>query len=102
MAETNSIFALIGLEARISPTIFTTKEINGIGRLGPVHSANIQAVSGVWRNDISSKRHEHFLDKEAGGHELANNGGHILDSISTVVGELDHDSHSDLIGNSMT
>ena len=99
LAQAKQVRTLIGLQGRASPTILKIKAIVDSGRLGPIHSINVRAVSGVWQGNISSKRYEHFLNKEVGGNLLTIYGGHILDSVFAALGELQPGSYSTLLGN---
>ena len=47
LAKTQNVRTIIGLQGRVSPTIRTIKSLLDTGRLGQVHSVNVQAVAGT-------------------------------------------------------
>jgi predicted dehydrogenase len=99
LAQTQNVRTIIGLQARVSPTLLKIREIVSSGRLGTIHSVNVQATSGVWQHDIASVRYEHFLKRDVGGNLLTIYGIHILDAVFASVGELVPGSYSCAMGN---
>jgi predicted dehydrogenase len=90
---------IIGLQARVSPTLLKIQETINSGRLGAIHSVNVHATSGVWQHDLASARYEHFLNREVGGNLLTIYGIHILDAVFAAVGELVPGSYHCAMGN---
>lgn len=88
LAQSKNIHTLIGLQARVSPTLRTIQTTIASGRLGTIHSVNVHATSGVWQHDLASARYEHFLKRAVGGNLLTIYGIHILDAVFAAVGEL--------------
>ena len=99
LARANNVRTVIGLQARVSPTLLKVQETIAAGRLGAIHSVNVHATSGVWQHDIASARYEHFLKREVGGNLLTIYGIHILDAVFAAVGELVPGSYSCVMGN---
>lgn len=98
-AQAQNVRTIIGLQARVSPTLLKIREIVSSGRLGTIHSVNIHATSGVWQHDIASTRYEHFLKRDVGGNLLTIYGIHILDAVFVSVGELVPGSYTCAMGN---
>ena len=98
-AQAKQVRTLKGLQRRVSRTVLKIKAVVNSGGLGPIHSVNVHAISGVWQGNISSKRYEHFLNKDVGGNLLTIYGDHILDSVFAALGELQPDSYSTLLVN---
>jgi predicted dehydrogenase len=91
---------IIGLQARVSPTLRTIQKIVASGRLGAIHSVNVQAASGVWQHDVvAGARYQHFLRRAVGGNLLTIYGVHILDAVFAAVGELVPGSYRVAMGN---
>jgi len=99
LAKENNVRTIVGLQGRVSPTILKVKEIVESGRLGNVHSVNVQATSGNWQNNTASARYYYFLDRKVGGNLLTIYGGHILDSVFFSVGDLKPGSYQALGAN---
>ena len=99
LAKANNVRTIIGLQARVSPTLLKVRETIDSGRLGAIHSINVHAISGVWQHDIATARYSHFLKREVGGNLLTIYGIHILDAVFAAVGELVPGSYSCLMGN---
>jgi predicted dehydrogenase len=99
LAQTQNVRTIIGLQARVSPTLLKIREIVSSGRLGTIHSVNVHATSGVWQHDIASARYEHFLKRDVGGNLLTIYGIHILDAVFASIGELVPGSYSCTMGN---
>jgi predicted dehydrogenase len=99
LAHAQNVRTIIGLQARISPTLLKVREIVSSGRLGTIHSVNVHATSGVWQHDIASARYEHFLKRDVGGNLLTIYGIHILDAVFASVGELVPGSYNCGMGN---
>ena len=99
LAQAQNVRTIIGLQARVSPTLLKIREIISSGRLGTVHSVNVHATSGVWQHSIASARYEHFLKRDVGGNLLTIYGIHILDAVFASVGELVPGSYTCVMGN---
>src|ERR1700733_14320499 len=99
LAQTQNVRTIIGLQARVSPTLLKIREIVSSGRLGTIHSVNVHATSGVWQHDIASARYEHFLKRDVGGNLLTIYGIHILDAVFASIGELVPGSYTCAMGN---
>jgi len=87
LAKEKEVKTIIGLQGRVEPSILKAKEIIDSGRLGTVHSVNVYAAAGFGQKAISA-RYDYFLDKSVGGNLLTIYGGHTLDTIMFVHGEL--------------
>ena len=88
LAQQSGVKTMIGLQGRVSPSVLKVKEVVGKGRLGTIHSVNIQATSGAWQNNMASNRYAHFLTSAVGGNLLTIYGIHILDSAFSALNEL--------------
>ncbi len=88
LAKSKNIKTIIGLQGRVEPSVLKAKEIIESGRLGRVHSVNVQSATGVWQNNAASARYDYFLDKSVGGNVLTIYGGHTFDTVAFVQGEL--------------
>ena len=88
LAKEKNVKTIIGFQGRVSPTILKIKKLVDTGRLGTVHSVNIQASTGNWQNNVANNRYSYFIDRKVGGNLLTIYGGHILDSMMSCLGEL--------------
>lgn len=87
LAKDKGVKTIVGLQGRKEPAIVKAKEIVESGRLGTVHSVNVQSATGVWQK-AASERYSYFLDKTVGGNVLTIYGGHTFDTVLFVHGEL--------------
>ena len=99
LAKEKNVKTIIGLQGRVSPTMLTIKKLVDTGRLGTIHSVNIQAVNGNWQNNIAGSRYSYFMDRKVGGNLLTIYGGHILDSMMSCLGELKAGNYKPMIAN---
>ncbi|KAK5081249.1 transcription regulator gal80 [Lithohypha guttulata] len=88
LAKQNGCRTIVGLQGRVAPSVVTVKKIIDSGRLGEVHSVSFQGTTNVWQDNAASERYSYFVDRKVGGNLLTIYGGHIIDSITSVVGEL--------------
>ena len=99
LAKDKGVKTIIGLQGRVEPSVLKAKEIVESGRLGRVHSVNVHAATGVWQNNAANSRYDYFLDKKVGGNVLTIYGGHTLDTVLFVHGELKEGAYSTVLGN---
>lgn len=97
LAKKHGSKTIVGLQGRVAPSVLTVREIVESGRLGEIHSVSFQGTTNVWQDNAASERYNYFMDRKVGGNLLTIYGGHILDSITAAVGELD--SYHTLAGN---
>jgi predicted dehydrogenase len=98
LAKEKGVKTVIGLQGRREPSVLKAKEIVESGRLGTIHSVNVHSTAGIWQNGAVGERYDYMLDKKVGGNLLTIYGGHGLDTIFFVHGELKK-GYSTLLGN---
>ncbi|KAK5958471.1 transcription regulator gal80 [Knufia fluminis] len=89
LARQNGCRTIVGLQGRVAPSVLTVKAIVDSGRLGEIHSVSYQGTANVWQDNTLSERYHYFVDRKVGGTLLTIYGGHIIDSITCAVGELE-------------
>lgn len=89
LAKQHGCRTIVGLQGRVAPSVLTVKKIVDSGRLGEIHSVSFQGTTNVWQDNAASDRYDYFMDRKVGGNLLTIYGGHIIDSITTAVGEID-------------
>jgi len=99
LARENKVRTIIGLQGRVSPSLQTVKELIDSGKLGIIHSVNFHGAIHVWQNNAASRRYHYFMDRTVGGNLLTIYGGHILDSIFYVLGDLQPGSYTPRLAN---
>jgi predicted dehydrogenase len=98
LAREKGVRTVVGLQGRREPSILKAKEIIESGRLGTVHSVNVQSAANIWQNGAVSAKYDYMIDRKAGGNLLTIYGGHALDSIFFVHGELKR-GYTTVLGN---
>jgi predicted dehydrogenase len=98
LAEEKGVKTVIGLQGRREPSVLKAKEIVESGRLGTIHSVNVHSITGIWQKGAVSEKYDYMLDRKVGGNLLTIYGGHGLDTIFFVHGELKK-GYSTLLGN---
>lgn len=99
LAREKGVRTVVGLQGRREPAVLRAKELVESGRLGAVHSVNVHAVAGIWQNGAVSERYDCMLERKVGLDLLTVYGGHCLDTVFFVHGELKHGAYSTLLGN---
>ena len=97
LAKQKGCRTVVGLQGRVAPSVLTVKKIIDSGRLGEIHSVSFDGTTNVWQDNAAGERYQYFMDRKVGGNLLTIYGGHILDSITCAVGELE--SWQTLAGN---
>ena len=97
LAKAHNCRTIVGLQGRVAPSVLAVKNIIDSGRLGDVHSVSFIGTTNVWQDNSAGERYSYFMDRSVGGNLLTIYGGHIIDSITKAVGELD--SWTTLAGN---
>lgn len=97
LAKKNGCRTIVGLQGRAAPSVLTVKKIIDSGRLGEIHSVSFIGTTNVWQDNAASERYNYFMDRKVGGNLLTIYGGHIIDSITCAVGELE--SWTSMAGN---
>ena len=97
LARKNNCRTIVGLQGRVAPSVLTVKKIIDSGRLGDIHSVSYTGTTNVWQDNAAGERYRYFMDRKVGGNLLTIYGGHILDSLTRAVGELE--SWQTLAGN---
>ncbi|KAK5099613.1 transcription regulator gal80 [Exophiala xenobiotica] len=97
LAERNGCRTIVGLQGRVAPSVLTVKQVVDSGRLGEIHSVSYQGTTNVWQDNAAGERYHYFMDRKVGGNLLTIYGGHIIDSITCAVGDLE--SWQTLAGN---
>lgn len=99
LAREKKIKTIVGLQGRVAPCLVKVKELIDSGYLGKIHSVNYQGSINNWQNNAASSRYHYFIDRKVGGNLMTIYGGHILDSIFFIMGELKPGSYSPMLGN---
>ncbi|KAL1792529.1 hypothetical protein ACET3X_009036 [Alternaria dauci] len=81
----------VGLQRRWAPPVVKLREVldGGKGRLGKVLSSDVRAFGGTIDREILPIGLKYFTDKEIGGNPIVIGVGHVLDSVLSVIGQLD-------------
>ncbi|KAJ4373081.1 hypothetical protein N0V83_003372 [Neocucurbitaria cava] len=81
----------VGLQRRWAPPVLKLKELvsGGTGKLGKVLSAEVRVFGGTKDREILPTSLKYFAEKEVGGNPIVIAVGHVLDSVLSVVGDLD-------------
>jgi predicted dehydrogenase len=99
LAKEKNVRTIVGFQGRVSPSILKVREIIESGKLGNIHSVNIQATTGVWQNNAAGARYHYFMDRKVGGNLLTIYGGHIIDTALSVFGELKPGAYTPMLAN---
>lgn len=99
LAKEKNVRTIVGFQGRVSPSILKIREIIESGKLGNIHSVNIQAATGVWQNNAAGARYHYFMDRKVGGNLLTIYGGHIIDTALSVFGELKPGAYTPMLAN---
>ena len=67
LAREKGVRTVVGLQGRKEPSILKAKEIIESGRLGTVHSVNVQSAANIWQNGAVSAKYDYMIDRKAGG-----------------------------------
>ena len=98
LAQQKGIRTMIGLQARVSPIVLKLKSLLDEGRIGPVLSSTVAAVSGVGASDQLSSGLAYFLDRKVGGNGITIAYAHMIDYIHFVLGEFsEFQAHSAVV-----
>lgn len=97
LAKEKGCRTIVGLQGRVAPSVLAVKAILNSNRLGDIHSVDYQGSTNVWQDNAAGERYHYFMDRRVGGNLLTIYGGHIIDSITCAVGELE--SWQSLAGN---
>lgn len=89
LAKKHNCKTVVGLQGRVAPSVLKVKDIVDSGRLGEIHSVTFQGTTNVWQDNAAGERYSYFMDRKVGGNLLTIYGGHIIDSITRAVGELE-------------
>jgi predicted dehydrogenase len=88
LAEEKGVRTMVGLQGQMGPVIRRVKEfIYDEEAIGRVVSSSINLATGLWTAE-TIEGHEYLNDAESGGNMLVIPFGHIYDSASYVLGEL--------------
>lgn len=88
LAEEKGIRTMVGLQGQMSPMIQRLKElIQDEKAIGRVVSSSINLATGLGMSEIQ-EGHEYLNDAQSGGNMLVIPFGHIYDSASYALGEL--------------
>ena len=99
LAKEKNVRTIVGFQGRVAPSMQKVKEMIDSGKLGKIHSVNIQAVTGIWQNNAASSRYHYFMDRKVGGNLLTIYGGHIIDTALSVFGELKPGGYTPMLAN---
>ena len=99
LAREKGVRTIVGLQGRVDPAVNRAKEIVASGRLGRVHSVHMTSATGLWQDNMLGKKYGYFADKRVGGNVLTIYGGHGLDTLFFVHGELAEGEYRTLLGN---
>ncbi|KAK3686288.1 hypothetical protein LTR37_019971 [Vermiconidia calcicola] len=79
---------MIGLQARVAPSVLKLKQLLQAGIIGRVLSSDVQAFSLRTNRDSISEGLSYFLQKRVGGSPMTIAFGHMIDFIHSVLGEF--------------
>ncbi|KAK7184948.1 hypothetical protein DPSP01_002777 [Paraphaeosphaeria sporulosa] len=91
----------VGLQRRWAPPAVKLREVirDGLGgkTLGKILSVDVRAFGGTIDRDVVPEGLAYFLDRKVGGNVVVIGNGHLLDTVLSVVGDLESSSvHSQL------
>jgi len=86
-AETAGVHTMIGLQARASPALALLRDLIRSGYAGELRSVSVVASGYGWGDAIDADQ-TYLFDKASGATMLAIAGGHLLDAVQMVCGEL--------------
>ena len=89
LAKQHGSRTIVGLQGRVAPSILAVKKIIDSGRLGEIHSVTFQGTTNTWQDNAVGEKYSYFVDRKVGGNLLTIYGGHILDSVTRAVGEVE-------------
>lgn len=87
LARQKGVKTVIGLQARMNPSVKKIREVIESGRIGKLLSVSVQAAEQRLTAAVAEKM-AYFADRKIGGNMLTIQAMHILDSIFSVHGEL--------------
>ncbi|KZF19309.1 putative oxidoreductase [Xylona heveae TC161] len=86
LARKHNAKTIVGLQGSYAPVIRKMREVIGSGSIGRVLSSTLVGAAG-YGGATQSKRIRYFLDHQIGGNMLSILGGHLLEYMSSVLGE---------------
>lgn len=99
LARSLNLRTVIGLQARVSPTICYLRDLVADGYVGEVLSSSLIGTGMSWGGMIEA-RNAYVADQRNGATMLAIPIGHTLDAVCSVLGELQQ--VSSIMGNGRT
>ena len=84
LAKTTGSSTLIGLQARVAPSILRVKNLLQTGAIGKVLSSEVQAFTPGGGGDSISEGLAYFLDKKVGGNPVTIAYGHSKSTFSQI------------------
>jgi predicted dehydrogenase len=88
LAAARGVRGAVGLQGRFSPVIHHARDLIADGYVGSVLSVSVLVLTGPGAGYIERQRYR--FDPANGATTLAIVGGHTLDTIASLVGEIEH------------
>jgi predicted dehydrogenase len=88
LARSHGIRTVAGLQARAAPAIRYLHDLIADGYVGDVLSTSIIASGEGWGSEVPASHGRYLLDAANGATMLTIQGGHVLDGVAWVLGEL--------------
>ncbi|MGC5167607.1 Gfo/Idh/MocA family protein [Luteimicrobium sp. DT211] len=79
---------VVGLQARYAPALSYARDLVAAGRVGRVTSASVLAARGSGARDVIPAWAAYTLDRDNGAGTLEVAGGHTLDALQHLLGEV--------------
>lgn len=86
-AEKAGRHVMVGLQARASPVLARLKALLDSGYVGRLHAVSVVASGFGWGDAIDADQ-TYLFDKTSGATMLSITGGHLLDAIQWVCGDI--------------
>lgn len=87
LAEAKGVKTMVGLQGQVGPVIKRVKKVIDEKAIGRVLSSSINLATGL-STDVTGEGYEYLNYVELGGNMLVIPFGHLYDSVSYVLGEL--------------
>jgi predicted dehydrogenase len=90
-ARSKGVRTMVGLQARVSPTICYVRDLVAQGYVGNVLSSSLIGTGGAWgeKTDVANA---YLADRSNGATMLSIPVGHTLDAVCSVLGEMQQPS----------
>ncbi|KAK0640671.1 hypothetical protein B0T16DRAFT_418283 [Cercophora newfieldiana] len=82
---------VVGLQGRVFPLVENLRRVIASGRIGKVLSSEVRVFGGLNDRVILPRTLQYFTRSEVGGNIYKIGFGHVLDTVQSVVGDVEKD-----------